>query len=103
MADQWWQWAQRHGLLALAAALVAASVVVYAADWAALLLRERAGRGHGVVVVESTDVVREKGNKLEFFGNPPQSVPCVHALFPHAGEPACWWLARHADQQQYLN
>lgn len=96
-------WARRHWLAALAVLLAAVFLLSYAADWVVLRLRERAGGGHSVVVVESTDVVREKGNKLEFFSNPPQRVPCVRSLFPHQGQPACWWLARHADVERYLN
>ena len=102
MPDRGKHGARRHVLLALAA-LVAAWVLVYAADWALLMLRGRTGGAHGSVVVESTDVVREKGNKLEFFDNPSQSEPCVHALFPHQGERACWWLARHSDRERYMN
>jgi hypothetical protein len=97
------QWAREYTFSALTAALVAIVVLAYAADWAVLLLREQAGDVHGSVVVESTDVVREKGSKLEFFDNPPQTVPCVRSLFPHQGQPACWWLERHADVEQYLN
>jgi len=97
------RWARKYFLAALLAAVVAIFLLVYAADWLVLLLRGQAGNAHGAVVVDSTDVMREKGNRLEFFDNPPQRVPCVRALFPHEGQPACWWLERHADVEQYLN
>jgi hypothetical protein len=47
--------------------------------------------------------VGEKGGKVEYFFNPPQPTPCVRALFPHESQPACWWLARHSDQQIFMN
>ena len=78
-------------------------VLAYAADWLLLQLRERRETAYGSVLVEGTDVVREKGNKVEYYSNPSQPTPCVHAVFPHEGQAACWWLARHAEPQQYLN
>jgi hypothetical protein len=24
---------------------------------------------------------------------------CVHSLFPHSGDPPCWFLIRHAEQR----
>jgi hypothetical protein len=83
--------------------LAALCALAWAADWITLQWRERAGSAHGQVVVESADVVREKGGKVEYYNNPPQSEPCVRALFPHEGQPPCWWLARHSDVQQYMN
>jgi hypothetical protein len=83
--------------------LIVLCALAWAADWIALQLRQRDGSAHGSVVVESAEVVREKGGKVEYFYNPPQPTPCVRALFAHEGQPACWWLARHADLQQYMN
>jgi hypothetical protein len=96
-------WSVREMFLGMVTALVALCALAYAADWCVLELRERAGMAHGAVVVDQADVVREKGGKLEYFYNPPQTTPCVHALFPHEGHAACWWLARHSDQQRYVN
>jgi hypothetical protein len=97
------RWTIRGVVTAIALSLVALCSVIYAADWLLLQMRERQGSAHGSVMVESTDIVREKGNRLEYYDNPPQSVPCVRSLFPHEGQPACWWLARHTDEQRYLN
>lgn len=83
--------------------LIALAAFAYAADWIVLELRERAGSAHGEVVVDNADLVKEKGGKVEYFFNPPQPTPCVRALFPHRGQSACWWLARHAERQNYVN
>ena len=83
--------------------LLAVCALAYAADWAALQLRERRGSAYGSVMVDDTQVVKEKGGKVEYYFNPPQSTACVHALFPHEGQPACWWLARHSEQVQSVN
>ena len=97
------RWSVRRLLTVALATLIVIFVLTFAADWLQLQLRRHQGSAYGSVMVESTDVVREKGNKVEFYSNPPQPTPCVHAIFPHEGQPACWWLARHIDEQRYLN
>jgi hypothetical protein len=89
--------------LRIVAALIALLALAYVGDWAVLQFRERSGSAHSSVIVENTDAIKEKGGKVEFFFNPPQPTPCVRALFPHEGQPACWWLARHSDQQTFMN
>ena len=93
----------RHVVIATVLGVTGLCALAYAADWLQLQLREHGGSGYGSVTVQRTDVVREKGNKVEYYENPPQPTSCVHAMFPHEGQPACWWLARHIDEQQYLN
>jgi hypothetical protein len=90
-------------LIRIALTLLAFCALAYAADWVALQLRERRGSAYGSVMVDDTQVIKDKGGKVEYFDNPPQATPCVHVLFPHEGQPACWWLARHADQVQSVN
>jgi hypothetical protein len=93
----------RRVILGLALGLSAFYVLAYTADWLQLQLREHRGSGHGSILVNHTDVVREKGDKVEYYSDLPQPTPCVRAIFPHEGESACWWLVRHIDEQQYLN
>jgi hypothetical protein len=97
------RWSIPNILAAIAVCLVALCVLVYVADWLVLQVHEHRGTAYGSVLVDNADVVREKGGKVEYFYNPPQSTPCVHSLFPHEGQSPCWWLARHSDVQQYLN
>ena len=93
----------RRWLLRILMTLTALLALAYAADWVALQIRERNGSAHGSVVVDNADVVKEKGGKVEYFYNPPQPTPCVQTLFPHQDQSACWWRARHSDQQKYMN
>jgi hypothetical protein len=97
------RWSIGKIIAAIAASLVALCLLAYVVDWLVLQVHEHRGTAHGSVMVNSVDIVREKGNRVEFYDNPPEPMPCVYALFPHEGEPACWWLLRHSDQQQYLN
>jgi hypothetical protein len=93
----------RRWSLKILVGLIAFLALAYVADWVVLQIRERGGSAHGSVVVDNADVIKEKGGKVEYFFNPPQPMPCVQALFPHEGEPACWWLARHSDRQIFMN
>jgi hypothetical protein len=93
----------RRWSLKILVALIAIFAIAYVVDWVGLQLREHRGAAHGTVMVDNTDAIREKGGKVEYFFDPPQPTPCVRALFPHEGQPACWWLARHSDQQIFMN
>ena len=83
------------------AAIVCA--VALALTWTIDLLRIRhqmkQGRGISTVRVETIDAVTLKNGKTDLYVNPPQDVPCVESLFPHAGYPTCWKLRRNATKQ----
>lgn len=45
--------------------------------------------------------IADKGNKTEYAIDqvqPQQTSECVHALFPHNGDPPCWYLKRKFAQ-----
>lgn len=77
------------GLFVLAA-------VLYGGDWLVLHFRHTQ---FGTVQVQRYDVVPQKDKKLEFYPEDPVQQTCVHSLFPHFGDPPCWWLERHKNQQ----
>ena len=93
----------RRWSIKILVALLALSAFLYVADWVVLQIREGRGSAHGLVLIDTAEVIKEKGGKVEYFYNPPQPTPCIRALFPHQGQSACWWLARHSEQQQYMN
>jgi hypothetical protein len=41
-----------------------------------------------------------KGNKAEYDYMGTQPETCSRSLFPQAGNPPCWWLARHTSRWQ---
>ena len=44
--------------------------------------------------------IPEKGNKVSYEvdeQNPTQTLSCVHAIFPHCGNPPCWYLKGKID------
>jgi hypothetical protein len=77
--------------------LLAAIVLVYLVDWAALRVKVVRGTGYGTVQVDEYLSTPLKGNKAEYDFMGTQSETCSHSLFPHGAAP-CWWLARHANR-----
>jgi hypothetical protein len=78
------------GLLAMA----------YGADYGVFQYRLATKRlPFGSVTVEHYDAVEHKDGKAELIFQPPVQQTCVNSLFPHAGDPPCWFLSRHAEQK----
>lgn len=79
-------------------------VLVYVVDFLSVRLRMRHPRPNDpfeTVTALRILAIGEKGNKTEFTvdpAQPQQSAECVHALFPHAGDPPCWYLKRKFAQ-----
>jgi hypothetical protein len=74
--------------------------IAYAGDYGIFRYRVAKNRQpFGSVSVEHYDAVLHKDGKSEFIFDPPVQETCVHSLFPHAGDPPCWFLSRHAEQR----
>jgi hypothetical protein len=87
-------------LARVAVVTIALLLALYVGDWAVLRFRVAHGTGYGVVEVNQFLATSLKGSKEEydFMGTSPQT--CSRSLFPHDGNPACWWLERHKSQWQ---
>jgi hypothetical protein len=80
-----------------AAALLAAAV--YAGDYLSLRYRIPNNReSYGVVRVRRYYAVTMKNGKPEYFFDEPRDETCVYSLFPHFGNPPCWYLERRTTQ-----
>ena len=75
-------------------AIIVALPATYLADWLIWRARVSAGGGMGTVRVGELIITPLKGNKEEYDWGGTVDVDCSRSLFPHAGEGACWWLAR---------
>lgn len=74
--------------------------IAYGADYCVFRYRVATkGQTFGSVTVEHYNAVPRKDGKSEFIFDPPVQKTCVHSLFPHAGNPPCWFLSRHAEQR----
>lgn len=50
------------------------------------------------VQIQRTYQIPHKDGRAEFAFAEPQSVTCVHSIFPHLGYSPCWYLKRHSQQ-----
>jgi hypothetical protein len=87
-------WIQRVAIV-----LVAAFVVIYAADCAIYKLR---GSPTSSVTVNRFLTVPLKGNKIEYDYIGAAQETCSLSLFPQAGQSPCWHLRRNPNQTTNL-
>jgi len=82
------------------AILLIIAALIYATDYVSLRYRIPGERSQfGTVSVREMYVIHEKNNKTEYQFTPPQDQACVYSLFPHFGDPPCWYLQRHTQQR----
>jgi hypothetical protein len=95
-------WLQRIALRLFLAALLLLAIA-YAADYSVFRYRLATQRQpFGSVTVEHYYQVAHKDGKAEIIFDPPVQKTCVHNLFPHSGDPPCWFLTRHAERKTDL-
>ena len=95
-------WLRRIALRSFLAGLVVLGIA-YAADYGVFRYRLATKRQpFGSVTVDHYTAVAHKNGKAELIFDPPVPETCVHSLFPHAGDPPCWFLIRHAEQRTDL-
>jgi hypothetical protein len=75
-------------------------LLVYAGDYAVLRFRIATNRSpFQTITVHPYYAVPQKNHTTEFLFDQPRDQTCVNALFPHLGNPACWYLTRHKEQR----
>ena len=78
--------------------LLASTVILYAGDWAVLRVRMARQTAFSTVQVARflATPLKNHADEYDYMGTVAQ--PCVRSIFPHASDPPCWWLKRHATQ-----
>jgi hypothetical protein len=79
--------------------LILLGVVVYLGDFLSLRYQIPKRELYGSVVVRELYAVKLKNKQTEYMFQPPAPQECVNSLFPHFGDPPCWYLERHTRQQ----
>jgi hypothetical protein len=54
---------------------------------------------YGSATLQRFYAIAEKNNRVEFDPADPETVDCVHALFPHAGDTPCWYVTRKKEER----
>jgi len=78
-----------------------AGALVYGCDYVSLRYRIPNNRAQfGSVMVQRTWIIPMKdARSQQYVFDPPAPQDCVNSLFPHFGDPPCWYLSRHTKQQ----
>lgn len=85
-------------------ALVLAAALLYAGDYLSVrtrMMHPRPNDPFETITALRVLAIGEKGGKTEYALDqvqPQQTAVCVHSLFPHAGDPPCWYLKRKFAQ-----
>jgi hypothetical protein len=88
--------------ISVAAALLVAAA--YAVDSLALHLRFFDQQARlGTVRVRRYYAVRLKNRSTSYMFDEPRDETCVHSIFPHFGDPPCWYAARHTEERIDIN
>jgi hypothetical protein len=81
-------------------AVVLPGALLYVGDYLSLRYRIPHGREpFGTVEVRRHYAVPLKNRQTEYMFEEPTTQVCVHSLFPHFGDPPCWYLERHRQQE----
>jgi len=84
-------WIRRIALYAIAGA-----IFLYIAD---LFIFQVRGQPQDSVTVQRYYALHKTKEKTNFVFADPQAQSCARALFPHSGNPPCWYLRRHTEQR----
>jgi len=85
-------------------AVVVAAALVFVGDYASVRMRmihPKSDDPFETITALRILAIDEKGNKTEFSVDPvqpQQTGTCVHSLFPHFGDPPCWYLKKKFAQ-----
>lgn len=88
----------------VALGLILFAILLYGGDYLFLRLRiayPRYGTAFGSVEMDRLLAIPLKSGKTEYeldATQPPATLSCVHALFPHLGNQPCWYLQRKSEK-----
>jgi hypothetical protein len=75
--------------------VIVAVCLVYVGDDLSARFRIPGNRNPlGTVQVDRYYAIPEKNNRVQFLPADPETVTCVHSLFPHFGYSPCWYASR---------
>jgi hypothetical protein len=89
-----------HFLRTAGISVAVAFFFLYAGDYVLFRYKVTTNRNaFGTVTIDRFYSIAEKANRTEFDYAGSDTQPCVHTLFPHAGDNPCWYANRHREQR----
>lgn len=71
--------------------------LLWIADWISFqyrLSRHTTGDPLQTMRIQSTYAIPHKDGRAEYVFGQPQNVMCARSIFPHGGDPPCWYLRK---------
>jgi hypothetical protein len=75
--------------------------ILWIADWVSFryrLSKGTPGNPLETVRIEPTYAIPHKDGRAEYVFGKPQMVTCARSIFPHGGDPPCWYLQKTASK-----
>lgn len=79
--------------------LILVAIVAFLGDYLSLRFRIPNREMYGTVEVRELYTVKLKNKQTEYMFQPPEQQECVNSMFPHFGDPPCWYLRRNTRQK----
>jgi hypothetical protein len=75
--------------------------ILWIGDW--ISFRYRLSKGTSgdplqTMHIQPTYAIPHKDGQAEYVFGQPQNVTCVRSIFPHAGDPPCWYLQKTSSK-----
>lgn len=94
----------RHAFQRVALSLVGVIVLGFTADYLSIRFAIPSRRAQfDSVTVQRMYAVKLKDKRTSYIMDKAQNVECVNSLFPHFGDPPCWYLRRHTEVEVDLD
>ncbi|HTU33212.1 MAG TPA: hypothetical protein VMF66_05360 [Candidatus Acidoferrum sp.] len=81
--------------------IVVLIAILWIADWISFqyrLSKHTAGDPLQTMRIQSTYAIPHKNGQAEYVFGPPETVTCARSIFPHGGDPPCWYLRNTASK-----
>ncbi|MGH9734087.1 MAG: hypothetical protein ACRD8A_05815 [Candidatus Acidiferrales bacterium] len=82
-------------------AVVVLIVLLWIADWISFqhrLSKHIADDPLQKMRIQPTYAIPHKDGRVEYVFGEPQDVMCARSIFPHGGDPPCWYLRKTASK-----
>lgn len=78
---------------------MAVAAVLYAGDFAAAKYRLSKNQSAwlGSVKIQPMYIIPHKDSRAEYVFGEPETVKCLHSIFPHFGYSPCWYVKKNTQ------
>ena len=83
--------------------IIVVAAMIWPGDWLVLRVKMSRDAAYGDVEVRHRYAVKLKNRRIEQRSEKAHMQECVRSLFPHYGDQPCWYVARHAFDEEEID